>query len=297
METFTRGRISMAYQDAGEGPAVIFIHNGGTSSTIWRHQVEDLKGDHRVIALDLPGFGASPLPKPAAELHEMVDLVIELMKSEGLAPALLVGNCMGSNIAVGIADRQPDLVRGILTVNPLTAASFSGGKIGYLHTMSKHFGGPTRAMRKAARHIRPPRFIGSLSLRFQLGRSGVARGLHHDPDLLACQTRSEQLPALIDVLDDMSAYGGVDTLASPPSVPTWIVWGDQNRVLSRKKAAGLTGQLGAEKVEVVDNCGHLAMLEKPEEITALIRRLDAHVAEIAANQDVATEGAAQKVAS
>lgn len=279
METFTRGRISIAYKDVGEGPAVVFIHNGGTSSTIWRHQVEALKADHRVIALDLPGFGASPLPKPAAELHEMVELVAELIASEGLAPALLVGNCMGSNIAVSIADRDPELVSGILVINPLTATSFSGGKIGFLHTMSKHFEGPTRAFRNLARHIRVPRFVGSLTLRFQLGRSGVAHGLHRDPELLACQTRKEQLPALIDVLDDMSAYGGVDTLASAPPVPTWIVWGDQNRVLSRDKAAGLTTQLGAEQVEIVNNCGHLAMLEEPAQITDIVRKLDAHVSD------------------
>jgi pimeloyl-ACP methyl ester carboxylesterase len=279
METFTQGRISMAYHDVGEGPAVIFIHNGGTSSTIWRHQIEDLKADHRVIALDLPGFGASPLPQPAASLDEMVEMVIELIKQEDLAPVLLVGNCMGSNIAVSVADREIDLVRGILTVNPLTAASFSGGKIGFLHTTAKHFGAPRRAMLKVARHIRVPKFIGGMTLRFQLGRSGVASGLHRDPELLANQTRKDQLPALIDVLDDMSAYGGVDTLASAPAVPTWIVWGDQNRVLSRKKAAGLEQQLGAEQVEVVDNCGHLAMLENPDQITALIRRLDAQIAE------------------
>lgn len=277
METFTQGRISMAYQDVGDGPAVIFIHNGGTSSTIWRHQVEDLSTDHRAIALDLPGFGASPLPSPPAELHEMVDMVVELIKSEDLAPALLVGNCMGSNIAVLAAEQAPELVSGILTVNPLTQDSFSGGKIGFLHKLNKRFPGPTGVALKVSRHVRVPRFVGKLTLRFQLGKSGVSEGLQNDPELLACQTRGDQLPALIDVLDDMTAYGGVDTLSSPPAVPTWIVWGDQNRVLSREKAAGLTQQLGAEKVEIVDNCGHLAMLEKPEQVTTLIRKLDAEV--------------------
>lgn len=287
METFTHGRLSMAYQDEGTGPAVIFIHNGGTSSTIWRHQIEALKTDHRVIAVDLPGFGASALPKPAAELSEMVSMIIALIEAEDLAPALLVGNCMGSNIAVSIADRDPSLVTGILTVNPLTAVSFGGGKIGFLHKMSNHMAGPTRMMRGAARHVRVPKFVGKMTLRFQLGREGVAQGLHKDPELLACQTRKEQLPALIDVLDDMSAYGGVDTLEKAPPVPTWIVWGDQNRVLSRDKAAGLEQQLGAEQVDVVDNCGHLAMLEKPEQITALIRKLDEHVAQGRAREAVA----------
>ena len=54
MQTFTHDRLTVALQDVGEGPGVVFIHNGGTSSTIWRHQVADLSADHRVIALDLP---------------------------------------------------------------------------------------------------------------------------------------------------------------------------------------------------------------------------------------------------
>ncbi len=284
METFTHDRLTVALHDVGpsesaQGPGVVFIHNGGTSSTIWRHQVEDLSADHRVIALDLPGFGESPLPAPAADLQEMVDLVAALITEKGLTPALLVGNCMGSNIALRLADQSAGLVRGILVVNPLTAASFSGGHLGFLHTMSHRFAGPSKALRSVARHIRVPRPIAGMTLRFQLGREGVAQGLHKDAELLACQTRGDQLPALIDVLDDMSAYGGVDSLGSPAPVPTWIVWGDQNRVLSRAKVSGLAERLGAERVEVIDNCGHLAMLESPEQVTGLIRQLDQQVSQ------------------
>ncbi len=279
MDTFTHGRITIALHDVGpsgstQAPAVVFVHNGGTSSTIWRHQVADLSADHRVIALDLPGFGESPLPSPAVDLQEMVDLVAALIAEKDLAPALMVGNCMGSNIALRLAGQDPGLVRGILVVNPLTAASFSGGHIGFLHTMSRRFAGPTKALRSVARHIRVPRPVAGMTLRFQLGREGVAQGLHKDADLLACQTRSDQLPALIDVLDDMSAYGGVDALGAPPPVPTWVVWGDQNRVLSRERVSGLAERLGAERVEVLDHCGHLAMLERPEQVTAMIRELD-----------------------
>lgn len=276
METFTHDRLTVALHDIGEGPGIVFVHNGGTSSTIWRHQVADLATDHRVIALDLPGFGESPLPVPAADLQEMVDLVAALIQDRGLAPALLVGNCMGSNIALRLADQDSSLVRGILVVNPLTAASFSGGHIGFMHTMAR-FAGPTKAFRRLARHIRVPRPVAGMTLRFQLGREGVAQGLHKDAELLACQTRGDQLPALIDVLDDMSAYGGVDSLRSAPSVPTWIVWGDQNRVLSRAKVSGLAERLGAERVEVIERCGHLAMLESPARVTAMIRELDRHV--------------------
>lgn len=274
MATFEHGNLSVFYRDEGSGPAIVMLHNGGTSSTIWRHQVDALSGTHRVIAVDLPGFGRSPRPAAPARLTQMVDLVAALIRTEDLAPALLVGNCMGSNIAASLARREPELVRGVLAVNPLTEASFDAGGIGFLHRMERVVAGPTRLVRSVSRRVRPMRPIGTASLRFQLGPKGIALGLHHDPELLACQLRADQLPALVDVLDDMAAYGELDTEGVPAETPVWIVWGERNRVLSRHRASHLDEVMHAQRVEVVAGCGHLPMLEDPSVITGLIEALD-----------------------
>ena len=273
MKSFTHDDLTVVYRDAGDGPAIVMLHNGGTSSTIWCHQIDALADRHRVVALDLPGFGGSPRPDVPPRLTDMVELVAALIRDQGLAPALLVGNCMGTNIAATLARTHPDLVTGILAVNPLTEASFSAGRIGFLHRMERRASGPTRALRSLSRRIRVLRPVGVASLRFQLGSKGVERGLHNDPDLLACQLRSDQLPALVDVLDDMAAYGELDTEGIPPGTPTWIVWGEQNRVLSRHRAAHLDDALHAERVEVLAGTGHLPMLEDPEAVTTLIEEL------------------------
>jgi len=274
MPTFTHRDLTVAYRDAGTGPAIVMLHNGGTSSTIWRHQIDDLCATHRVVAVDLPGFGDSPRPAVPAQLGGMVDLVAALIREEDLAPALMVGNCMGSNIAASLARREPALVRGVLAVNPLTEASFGAGGIGFLHRMERVAAGPTRLVRSISRRARPVRPVGSASLRFQLGPKGVALGLHHDPELLACQLRSDQLPALVDVLDDMAAYGELDTEGVPADTPVWIVWGERNRVLSRRSATHLDEVMHAQRVEVMPGCGHLPMLEDPDTVTGLIEAFD-----------------------
>lgn len=273
MTTFSDGGLTVAYREAGSGPAILFLHNGGTSSTIWRHQLAALSGHRRVIAVDLPGFGDSPRPASPARLSQMVELIAAFIDAEGLAPVLLVGNCMGTNIAVSLARRDPQTVSGVLAINPLTEASFSGGRIGLLHSMDRFIPAPTRVARSLSRRVRTPRAAGSASLRFQLGDKGVELGLHHDPELLACQVRSEQLPALVDVLDDMSSYGELDKQGTPLEVPVWILWGDQNRVLSRQRARHLDRVLHAARVEVLDGCGHLPMLEDPDRVTDLISSL------------------------
>lgn len=277
MKTFLHDNRTIAYRDQGSGDSIVMLHNGGTSSAIWRDQFDALADRYRVAAVDLPGFGSSPLPATPASLDDLVELIAAFISERDLAPALVVGNCMGSNIAVLLSRRHPELVTGVLAINPLTAASFSGGGLGFFHTMQRVAAAPTRVVRKLSRKITPPKLSGSSILRFQLGPKGVARGLHHDSELLACQVRAEQLPALIDVLDDMDAYGQLDTDDAAPTVPIWIAWGDKNRVLSRRRAEQLPERLHATRVEVLDGCGHLAMMEDPDAVTDLIVALLAEV--------------------
>lgn len=282
MKQFTDGRLTVAYRDDGDGPALVFIHNGGMSSVIWRNQSATLSDDHRVIAIDLPGFGDAPLPEVPAKLDEMVEVVAALIGELAIAPVVLVGNCMGSNIAVKTARAHPELASAVLAVNPLTEASFSSGGIGFLHRMQRVAATPTRLLRSVSRRVPVTKLTGTQTLRFQLGRKGVAKKLHHDPELLACQLRSDQMPALVDVLDDMAAYGAIDREDTRTDVPTRIVWGEQNHVLSRAKAGHLEARLHAERVDVLEGCGHLPMLEDPDAVNRLILDLEAAHSDVAA---------------
>lgn len=291
MKRFTHGDLIVAYRDRGSGPAILMLHNGGTSSTIWRNQIDALSDRWRILALDLPGFGDSPRVAPPPTLPRMVDMVSGFIDEESLAPLLLVGNCMGSNIAAGVATVRPDSVVGMLLINPLTEATFSSGGLGAFHRMDRVAAGPTRLLRSAVRHLPMLRPAAVEAVRFQLGDRGRAAGLHHDPELLACATRTDQLPALIDVLDDMRAYGVRDVEAIPEGFPTRIAWGAQNRVLSRRKGSHLGRLLHADRTDVVAGCGHLPMLEDPGAVTAMIVELAEEVGHTPRTEPAATEGA------
>jgi pimeloyl-ACP methyl ester carboxylesterase len=275
MDRFVHSGIELAYDCRGEGPGMLFLHNGGASSTIWRHQLADLSSSYRTVAVDLPGFGASPRPPAAIDLPGQVELLSALIDHLGLAPLLLVGNCMGSTIATGIAAQRPEDVVGLVLLNPLTEATFSGGRLGPLHTMARRLPGPTRTLRRIARRVVPPGFAARLALRFQVGRKGAAAGVHRDPALVAGYRRADQLPALVDVLDDMGAYGGLDRGRPEGGPPLCTIWGAQNRVLSPRAGRVLNDDLGPERAESLDGCGHFPMLEAPDAVTAIVREFAA----------------------
>jgi len=279
METFEHDGVTIAYERRGQGSAVLFVHNGGTSSTIWRHQMAALEHSHEVVAIDLPGFGCSPRPQGGVDHQQQVHLVSALIDHLEIAPVVIVGNCMGSNLAAAVALAHPDAVRGLILVNPLTEATFSAGGIGLLHRVKRWLPWPSQVGRNIARRVVPPRIASSATVLFQVGERGRKLGLHHDPALLSCNQRRDQMPALVDVLDDMDTYGTLDREAEAlREVPVCTVWGAQNRVLSPRAGQHLDEAIAPARSETLESCGHLVMLEEPARVTTIIESFIADLA-------------------
>lgn len=270
MERFQFEDLSVAYERDGAGPTVLFIHNGGTSRRIWREQCSAMSNDYQTIAVDLPGFGDSPLPAAKLDFDRYVLVVEKLIEALEITPLAIVGNCMGSNIGAAITANHPEWVSALVLINPLTEATFSAGQIGLLHKMERWAPRSTGFVRRVSRAVTLPGVAARVALRFQVGSIGASKGVHKDPELIACSTRSEQLPALVDILDDMGSYGRLDRQGPAGGVPICTIWGAQNRVLSAKAGRRLDGVLSPDRSETVEGCGHLVMLEKPELVTRLI---------------------------
>src|SRR5437879_6420883 len=147
METFHYQGLPIKYLREGKGEPIVFIHNGGTSHAIWRDVLPRFTDRYEVYALDLLGFGASAKPDSGYTLENYLSLLGAFVDEFDLSPALLVGNCMGSAMALGFAMRRPRDVRGLVLINPLTDATYSAGWLG-----------PTLWLRKNA-----PRLAGGVS--------------------------------------------------------------------------------------------------------------------------------------
>jgi pimeloyl-ACP methyl ester carboxylesterase len=114
---------------------ILFLHNGGTSHIIWKPVMAKLESQkHTCIALDLPGFGSSPLPEDNDyDLEKYVAMVSSFIHHLGLNQEnslVLVGNCMGSAISLCLAQRLPKAIHSMVLFNPLTEKTFANGWIG-----------------------------------------------------------------------------------------------------------------------------------------------------------------------
>ncbi len=102
----------------GSGPPMLLVHGLGGSVENWLRVAHALTRDHHVYAVDLPGFGRSPPAGRPPTLDGYVSVLAALLRQHIREPAVLVGNSMGGLVSLLVAAQHPELVRGLVLVNP-----------------------------------------------------------------------------------------------------------------------------------------------------------------------------------
>jgi len=102
----------------GTGQPIVMVHGLGGSHLNWERVGPALAVDYRPYAIDLWGFGLTPLQGHDASLKSQVDLVARFIRREAGGKALVFGNSMGGLIAMLLARQHPDLVDGLVLFDP-----------------------------------------------------------------------------------------------------------------------------------------------------------------------------------
>jgi len=112
----------LSYVEAGTGPPLLALHGLGGTKASFLPTLADLAASHRVVALDLPGFGESAKPIGAAyDARFMARSVIAAMDGLELDTAHLVGNSMGGRVALEAGMRHADRVERLVLLCPAVA--------------------------------------------------------------------------------------------------------------------------------------------------------------------------------
>jgi pimeloyl-ACP methyl ester carboxylesterase len=255
--------------ELGEGPPVVFVHGLSGCWQNWLEQLPHFAREHRVIALDLPGFGASPMPRDPITISGYAAIVDELCDTLGIDAAAIVGNSMGGFIAAELAIRFPQRVERLVLVSaagissehlrrdPLLAAARivalgAGWAASRNDVIVRRRKLRNRAMAIVARH--PERMAAPLAYEFLKG-SGK--------------------PGFVDALEALMVYPIRDRLPEI-ACPTLIVWGTHDRVVPFRDAAEFERLITDTRKLVFPDTGHVSMAERPDEFNAA---LDAFLAE------------------
>jgi pimeloyl-ACP methyl ester carboxylesterase len=254
------------YVDAGDGPALVFVHGLGASWQSWLENIPEFARDHRVVAMDLPGFGLTPEPDDdeGISIPRYGRFVNGLCDELGLRDVELVGNSMGGYIAAEVAIQFPDRVNrlvlisaaGISSAETLAAPILTFGRVATAiatNTAARH---RKLAARPVTRHCslalvaRHPRL-----LKPDLAYEGFFKGAGK--------------PGFDDALRASLDYDFRDRLPDV-KVPTLIVWGEKDSIIPVRDADEFERLIEDSRKVVMKDTGHIPMAERPATFNDLL---------------------------
>jgi pimeloyl-ACP methyl ester carboxylesterase len=253
------------YVEIGEGEPIVFVHGISGSWQNWLENLPHFGRSHRAIALDLPGFGASPMPSWPIEMHAYGRLVHDFCEKIGVERrATLVGNSMGGLVAAEAILSAPGrfdrlvLVSAAGLINTWLPRQRGTATSHAWNTFGPRFG---RAARAVVAHPRS-RY---LMFRFVIRYPGRLR-----KELLWEQMASAlPCPGFADALQAVIEYDARDRLAEI-EIPTMIVWGMDDWVISALAALSYHRRIPHSRLEIFERTGHVPQLERPGRFNALL---------------------------
>jgi pimeloyl-ACP methyl ester carboxylesterase len=124
--------VDIAYVDSGhdepsDKPPLVFIHGLSSYTAFWEHNLDAFTDTHRVLALDLPGYGASGRPDAPMTPPWYADTVADWMTALDIDSATVVGHSMGGQIALTLTLDHPERVDRLVLSAPAGIERFDGG--------------------------------------------------------------------------------------------------------------------------------------------------------------------------
>ncbi len=128
--------VDVAWMDSGEqgqpDVPVVLLHGLSSSMGYWSHNLPELARGRRILALDLPGHGASGRPDAAYTPPWFADIVVGFLDEVGVDRAVLVGHSMGGQIALTVALTHPDRVDRLVLAAPAGLETFQPGATAWM---------------------------------------------------------------------------------------------------------------------------------------------------------------------
>ena len=263
-------RATVNYVDIGEGSPIVFIHGLAGSWQNWLENIPHFAADHRVIAVDLPGFGCSPMPDEKITINFYASVVDELLDSLGIETTAIVGNSMGgfvgAELAIEFATRVDRLVL-VSAAGLTTAEMHNDHALAALRRLESllAYGSGWFASRSDGLSRRP-------GLRKALLLMVAAHPDRLPSALVAEQVRGSGKPGFMDTVEALGTYPLRDRLERIEA-PTLIVWGDKDRLVPLRDADRFVEAIGDNANKVVyRDTGHVAMLERPARFNADVEK-------------------------
>jgi pimeloyl-ACP methyl ester carboxylesterase len=290
----------------GEGPVMLLVHGLGGAHLNWMSVAPRLATHHRVYALDLPGFGRSPLAGRRSTIAANIDLLTRAIKWLSPGPIVLVGNSMGGLLSLGAAAQHPNLVDALVLVDPAVPAPGAGFPP-RLDRVTRTFIATAFMPRWGAKRLsRAVAVLGSESLVRETMRLVSADPTRIEPAVVDAHIALEA-ERLAESSWHESFYAATRSLVAVLAMkrkvfrwvdevvaPTLLLEGDRDRLVPVASARNIASLRPDWEYHEFEGAGHVPMLEVPSEFVEVVSEWLERQGAAATLAGVATAGTVAK---
>jgi pimeloyl-ACP methyl ester carboxylesterase len=253
------------YAEIGEGEPIVFVHGISGSWQNWLENLPHFGQRHRAIAIDLPGFGASPMPSWPIDMFAYGRLLHDFCERLGLGrDVTLVGNSMGGLVAAEAVLAEPSRFSRLVLVSAA----------GFINTwLPRERGRATSGAWDAfGAHVGS---LARFTVTHPLARWINFRFAVRYPSRLRKELLWEQVhagvpcPGFADALTAIIEYDARDRLEEI-EIPVMIVWGMNDWVINAAAALSYHRRIPHSRLEIFEHTGHVPQMERPQRFNALL---------------------------
>jgi pimeloyl-ACP methyl ester carboxylesterase len=254
--------VTVSYARVGTGEPLLLLHGIGHHRQAWDPVIPILAAERDVIAVDLPGFGASPaLPEGMThDLSTVVPLLGALCEALEIERPHVAGNSLGGLLALELGREK--LVRSVTALSPA----------GFWSPVERRYAfGLLIAMRQAARRTPVPvieRLSRSAAGRAVLTSSIYARPGRRSPDAVVAETLALAHAEGFD--ETLRAGTNVQFTDDIPTLPVTVAWGTRDRLLIRRQGVRAKQIIPRARLVRLPGCGHVPMNDDPALVARVI---------------------------
>ena len=242
------GTRAVAYDDAGEGRPVLFVHGFPHHRKLWAPQLRALAGHSRAIALDLPGFGESDMPEKFS-IDAWADGLARFLDAVEIERAVIAGLSMGGYIALAFWRLHRERILALVLADTRAGADTEEGKQKRRETI------------ELARHEGPVA-VARAMLPGMVGKSTRER----EPSVVAmmrAMLESASVESIIGASEAMMNRPDATSLLPTIDVPTLIVVGEEDVLTPPKESSAMHSAIRGSRLEIIPGAGHVSNVERP----------------------------------
>lgn len=259
------GNINISYISEGSGKPILFIHGLSGYKENWEFSIPFFSKNYNAIAIDLPGFGNSDKPVTDYTIDFYSEVIKDFLEELRIEKTVLVGNSMGGQISLLFALKYPQKLEKLVLAD--AAGINPEGAQNPLPLDPKAMSQPKGLS---------PAIVKMIMRMLFYKQSEVSEKLVERAIL---DMKREDYPASFNaLLSSASNIFETDLTESIKDIiiPTLIVWGEKDRLLSQKYAQIFNEKIKKSKLALIGECGHVPMLEKPDEFNKAVDNFIRH---------------------